>query len=162
MRKILAIDPGTAATGYAILEKSKHATKPDVKEYGCITTTAKTPLPERLGILAKDLRKIIKKYKPEELAVEKLFFAKNVKTGIAVGQARGVILLVGAENRLQISEYSPAEVKQAVSGYGQAPKAQVQKMIKTILSLEKTPRPDDAADAIAIGLCHLQTNHQLK
>ncbi len=162
MRTILAIDPGTATTGYAVLKIGKGKKEPELKEYGCITTKPKIELPKRLAILAKDLRNIIRKFGPDELAVEKLFFAKNVKTGIAVGQARGVILLLGAENKLKVYEYSPAEIKQSVTGYGQASKQQIQRVVKATLGLEKIPRPDDAADAIAIGLCHLQTNQKLR
>ncbi|MFC1721873.1 crossover junction endodeoxyribonuclease RuvC [Patescibacteria group bacterium] len=157
MRTILAIDPGTATTGYAILQISRRNSNPKLVSYGCIITTAKTPLPKRLAILAKDLRSLISRFHPQELAVEELFFAKNVKTGTAVGQARGVILLIGAEKKLKIAEYKPVEIKLAVTGYGQAPKKQIQRMVKTILGLETRPRPDDAADAIALGLCHLQT-----
>lgn len=162
MRKIIAIDPGTAATGYSIINWQSQKTGPELIEYGCITTTPKQDLPARLSILAKDLRSLVAKHQPNEMAVEKLFFAKNVKTGIAVGQARGVVLLIAAENGIKVSEYSPTEIKQAVTGYGQAPKKQIQDVVKATLNLEKIPRPDDAADAIAVGLCHLQTNQNLK
>ncbi len=155
MRKILAIDPGTATTGYAILEVSPKNDLPKILGYGCITTPAKTPAASRLQTIAKDLRQLIEKYDPSELAVEQLFFAKNVTTGIAVGQARGVILLAGAEAGLKISEYTPLQVKQAITGYGQATKLQVQYMLKNIFKLKNIPKPDDAADAIAIGWCHL-------
>ncbi|MFC1617958.1 crossover junction endodeoxyribonuclease RuvC [Patescibacteria group bacterium] len=158
MRKILAIDPGTATTGYAILKTAdKQREKPRIVTYGCITTRAKTPAAKRLQTIAQDLRQLIKEHQPNELAVEKLFFAKNVTTGMAVGQARGVILLAGAEADLAITEYTPLQIKQAITGYGQASKQQIQAMIKNIFKLADIPKPDDAADAIAIGLCHWQT-----
>lgn len=162
MRKIIALDPGTATTGYAVIFLKSKFAGPELIEYGCIETSPQQTLPQRLSVLATDLRSLIKKHRPREMVVEKLFFAKNVKTGIAVGQARGVILLLAGENRLQVAEYSPAEIKRAVTGYGQAPKKQIQNAVKKTLNLEKTPRSDDAADAIAAGLCHLQTNSQLK
>ena len=159
MRTILAIDPGTATTGYAILKQKDK--KIGLVDYGCLVTPAKTEASQRLLTIAEDLDQLISKYKPEELVVEQLFFSKNVKTAMAVGQARGVILLSGAKHGLAIAEYSPLQVKQAITGFGQAEKKQVQKMVQSILGLEKMPTPDDAADAIAIGLCHLQTNPTL-
>jgi crossover junction endodeoxyribonuclease RuvC len=162
MRKIIALDPGTATTGYAVIFWRQQRTGPQLIEYGCIETSPQQTLPQRLSVLAKDLRSLIKKHRPNEMVVEKLFFAKNVKTGIAVGQARGVILLLAGENKLPVYEYSPAEIKRAVTGYGQAPKKQIQNAVKKTLKLKKTPRSDDAADAIAAGLCHLQTNFKIK
>ena len=126
MRTVLAIDPGTATTGYAVISLKKKSDPPALLDYGCITTSAKLELPERLVIIAKDLQSLIAKYKPTELAVERLYFAKNVSTGIAVGQARGVVLLTGAKKKLKIAEYNPVEIKQAVTGYGQADKQQIQ------------------------------------
>jgi len=157
MRTILAIDPGTATTGFAILESDKKSIR--LLDCGCIITKPKQPLSRRLVIIAKDLRRLVSRYHPQELAVEQLFFAKNAKTALSVGQARGVVLLIGAENQLKISEYTPLQVKQALTGYGQADKKQIQNMVKTILDLATIPKPDDAADAAAIGLCHLQTNN---
>lgn len=157
MRTILAIDPGTAITGYSLLSAGPKGQDIKLINYGCITTKAKTPLPQRLVTIANDLQTLITKYNPQELAVEKLFFAKNVKTGIAVGQARGVVLLLGAKNNLEIFEYTPLQIKQAVTGYGQASKQQIQQMVQIIMKLKQIPKPDDAADAIAAGLCHLQT-----
>lgn len=154
---ILAIDPGTATTGYAILKKK--AAGIELVSCGCITTPAKDSPAKRLLTISKDLERLITKYHPQELVVEQLFFAKNTTTAMAVGQARGVVLLAGAKASLEIGEYTPLQVKQAVTGFGQATKQQVQKMVKNILHLEKVPRPDDAADAIAVGLCHLQTKY---
>jgi len=148
---ILGIDPGTATTGFGVLEKD--GSKLEVIDYGCILTGAKLPMPERLNLIAKDLKKIIKKYKPQTMAVEDLFFFKNAKTAITVGQARGVILFVGQEQGLEVVEYTPLQVKQAVVGYGRAEKKQVQYMVKAILSLKSVPKPDDAADALAIAIC---------
>lgn len=160
MRTILAIDPGTATTGFAVLQIQKKDL--DLLDYGCIITKPKQPLASRLAIIAKDLRRLITRYHPRELAVEQLFFAQNAKTAMAVGQARGVVLLVGAEKKMIIAEYTPLQVKQALTGFGRAGKPQIQQMVKTVLRLAKIPKPDDAADAIAIGLCHLQTSNFLK
>ncbi len=157
MRTILSIDPGTATTGFAILKSDKKVIR--LIDCGCIITKPNQPLSRRLVIIAKDLRSLITRYRPQELAVEQLFFAKNAKTALSVGQARGVVLLVGAENKLKIGEYTPLQVKQALTGYGKADKKQIQNMVKTILDLATIPKPDDAADAVAIGLCHLQTNN---
>ncbi len=160
MRTLIAIDPGTATTGFAFLQQKRDAVH--LLDYGCIITSPKLALPKRLQIIAADLRKLIQLYHPKEMAVEQLFFAKNIKTALAVGQARGVILLLGAENKLKISEYTPLQIKQALTGYGKADKRQIQLMVKTRLHLKTIPEPDDAADAIAIGLCHLQTANFLK
>ncbi len=160
MRTIIAIDPGTATTGFALLQKSRSEVR--LLDYGCIITSPKNTLPQRLQIIARDLRRLIKRYRPQELAIETLFFAKNVKTAMAVGQARGVTLLIGAENKLKISEYTPLQVKQALTGYGRADKRQIQLLVKARLNLKNIPKPDDAADAIAIGLCHFQTVNLLK
>lgn len=160
MRTILAIDPGTATTGFAVLQAGKKEIR--LLDYGCIITRPKQPLASRLAIIAQDLRRLIARYHPRELAVEQLFFAQNAKTALAVGQARGVVLLIGAEKKLAIAEYTPLQVKQALTGYGRASKPQIQEMVQLTLRLEKLPKPDDAADAIAIGLCHLQTSNFLK
>ncbi len=155
MRTILGIDPGTATTGYAVLKIFKK--EPTLIEYGCIKTNARLKLPERLLIISKDLKKIISKHKPKEIAVEEIFFAKNAKTAISVGHARGAILLTAREKKLKIFEYTPLQTKQAVTGYGRATKHQMQHMVKSILKLDRIPKPDDAADAIAIALCHLNS-----
>ncbi len=127
-------------------------------DYGCILTPAKTPLPERLDKIFEELTQIIKLNKPDQVAVEELFFAANSKTAIAVGQARGVILLAAQKAKVPIFEYTPLQVKMALTGYGRADKRQLQEMVKTLLSLSEIPKPDDAADALAIAMCHGQTS----
>lgn len=152
LRKILGIDPGTATTGYAIIKTDKKNVK--IEEYGIIKTSAKKKMPDRLVEISQNLDKIIKKHKPKEAAVEQLFFAKNVKTGITVGQARGAILLTLAKNSVKIAEYTPLQVKQAITGYGNASKHQVKQMVKIISGIKKINSTDDATDAIAIAICH--------
>ena len=148
---ILGIDPGTAITGYGVIENNQGKLK--AIDYGCILTDKKLKMPERLNLLGEELKKIIKKYKPQAMAVEELFFFKNAKTVITVGQARGVVLFVGKNTGLDIHEYTPLQVKQAVVGYGRADKKQVQQMVKAILALNEIPKPDDAADALAVAIC---------
>ena len=149
---ILGIDPGIADTGFGVIEKD---IKGDIVclDYGSIKTKANTDLAYRLEILSRELNKIIKKYKPELIAVEQLFFCKNVKTALVVGQARGVVLLTARQNNIAIKEFTPLQVKQAVSAYGKADKMQVTRMVKLLLNLDKLPRPDDAADALAVAIC---------
>ena len=149
---ILGIDPGTATTGFAVVQKEGR--KFSVLEYGCILTKAGTDPGARLVKIEDSLTKIIEKHQPDEVAVEKLFFLKNLKTGIEVAQARGVIIFSLAKAGIKTFGYTPLEVKSSVTGYGQATKLQVQKMVKQILGLEEIPRPDDAADALAIAVCH--------
>lgn len=149
---ILGLDPGTAIVGYALIKKEGH--KLEALEYGCIRTKAGMKDEERLLGIEKELKKIIKRFKPEESAVEKLFFFKNLTTVMTVSQARGVILATLAKAGLKIFEYTPLQAKSAVAGYGKAPKMQVQRMVKNILGLVDLPRPDDAADALAIAICH--------
>ncbi len=149
---ILGIDPGIADTGYGVIKKDENNNLKCIT-YGSIKTKAHTELSDRLNIINQELNKIIKKYKPEKVAVEELFFCKNVKTALIVGQARGVILLTAKQNNLPINEHTPLQVKQAVSAYGKASKLQVQKMVKLILKLEAIPQPDDAADALAVAIC---------
>lgn len=149
---ILGIDPGLAIVGYSLVEKKGN--KYNVYDYGVIRTAANKKDSERLHEIYKKLTKLIKLYNPDEMAVEELFFNKNVKTAIKVGQARGVILLTGAESKLKIAEYTPLQIKQAVVGYGRAKKMQVQQMVKALLNLNKIPKPDDAADALAVAICH--------
>ncbi len=149
---ILGIDPGIADTGFGVVEKDRQGNLICLA-YGSIKTRARLPMDERLSILAQELKKLIKKYQPNLMAVEQLFFCKNVKTALVVGQARGVVLLVAKQNWVPIAEFTPLQVKQAVSTYGQASKMQVQKMVKLLLNLDKIPRPDDAADALAIAIC---------
>ncbi len=156
---ILGIDPGTAITGYGVVESDKGKLK--TVDYGCILTDKKMAMPERLDFLGEELKKIIKKYRPKIMAVEELFFFKNAKTIITVGQARGVILFIGKnigkKTGMDIFEFTPLQVKQAVVGYGRADKRQVQAMVKAILNLKETPKPDDAADALAIAICAAST-----
>lgn len=152
---VVGIDPGVATTGYGVVRDTRDGI--EWVDYGIITTPPDMALAQRLLVLHQELQKIIQLHRPESSAVEKLFFQKNVTTAIAVGQARGVALLTLAENRIEVSEYTPLEVKQAVAGYGSADKKQVQYMVKAILNMEKIPSPDDAADALAIAICHLHS-----
>ncbi|MDI3496019.1 MAG: crossover junction endodeoxyribonuclease RuvC [Patescibacteria group bacterium] len=153
---ILGIDPGIADTGYGVIENT--AGKLKCLVYGSIKTEAKEELSARLIILHQELEKIIVRYKPQVVAIEKLFFNKNVKTALIVGQARGVVMLTISRHHLPICEFTPSQIKQAVSSYGQADKKQVQKMVKLILNLKEIPRPDDAADALAAAICALNYN----
>jgi crossover junction endodeoxyribonuclease RuvC len=152
----LGIDPGIALTGYGIIEE-KHDGSLHVINFGVIRTNADLSQADRLVHLYQQIKSIILLHQPDTGAVEKLFFERNVRTALNVGQARGVALLVMAESGLQIGEYTPLEVKQAVAGYGGADKNQVQQMVKTILDLETIPRPDDAADALAVAICHIHS-----
>jgi len=151
----LGIDPGTASLGWGLVEEGGGGLK--ACAYGCVKTSPKMTSSERLGILHGEIRSIIKKYQPDCLAVEKLFFGKNAKTAISVGQARGVILLLAAEESLPVGEYTPLEVKIAATGYGKADKFQMQQMVKTLLKMKEIPKPDDAADALAVAICHLNS-----
>ena len=153
---ILGVDPGTATTGYGIIKKERD--KLTQLDFGCIKTSPGHETPKRLQLLHEGLETIIQKYKPETAAVEKLFFTTNVKTAISVAQARGVILETLASAGIEIYEYTPLQVKQAVTTYGKADKMQVQKMVMTLLHLEEIPRPDDAADALAIAICCAHTS----
>lgn len=151
---VLGVDPGTATTGYGLVgEDPSGAAR--LWRYGVCLTPAGMPMPQRLLSLHQQLTALIREMQPAALAVEELFFSRNVSTALTVGQARGVVLLTAAEAGLPVFEYKPAEVKQAVVGYGRAGKAQVQDMLRLMLGLEDVPRPDDAADAIAVAICHL-------
>jgi crossover junction endodeoxyribonuclease RuvC len=154
---VLGIDPGTASTGYGLVRQMRGGL--EEVTHGVIATPANLPMPERLDLLYKELNQIIDLHCPESSAVEMLFFQRNVKTAISVGQARGVVLLALAQAGLPIGEYTPNEIKQAVTGYGGADKHQMQEMTKLLLRLEKRPRPDDAADALAVAICHLHSSH---
>ena len=149
---ILGIDPGTATTGYGIIRVVGNRFKPVT--YGTVTTPAGLAMEKRLLMLHEQLGQIIDQYQPDQVAVEELFFNQNITTGITVGQARGVILLTCAEREVPIFEYTPLEVKQALVGYGRADKKQIQQMVKTFLGLTEIPKPDDAADGLAIAICH--------
>jgi len=150
---ILGLDPGTATTGYGLVREVEGELA--VVEYGAITTPAQLAPAERLRQIYQELSAIIARHAPAAVAVEKLFFSRNVRTAMAVGQARGVALLAAANAGLPVYEYTPSEVKQAITGYGGARKAQVQQMVQLLLELEEVPRPDDVADAIAVAVCHL-------
>lgn len=150
--KILGIDPGIAMVGYGIVQCTGNHYK--AIDYGCIKTSSKSLFPDRLKYVYDEIINIINKYEPDEMAIEELFFNKNVKTAIKVGQARGVEILAAKNMGLEIYEYTPLQVKQAVVGYGRAEKRQVQEMIKILLNLEKIPKPDDVADALAVATCH--------
>ena len=153
---IFGIDPGIADTGYGIIKINDNG-QFDCLDYGSIKTKANTPLPDRLVVLNMELKKLLKKYKPSLVAIEQLFFCNNAKTALIVGQARGVAVLTARQMAISIVEFTPLQVKQAVTAYGQAGKAQVQKMVKLILNLEQIPKPDDAADALAIAICAANT-----
>jgi len=148
---ILGIDPGIADTGYGVIKKE--GDKLICLDYGSIKTKAGTELPDRLEILNQELDKIIKKYNPNLMSVEQLFFCNNAKTALIVGQARGVVLLTAKQNNIPITEFTPLQIKQAVSTYGKASKLQVQKMVKLLLNLKEIPKPDDASDALAAAIC---------
>lgn len=150
----LGIDPGTAILGYGVISGD---TDPRLVDAGAIQTDAGTPMPERLLILHREVGSLIEEFRPDVMAIEKLFFWRNVTTAIDVGQARGVVLLAAAQAGVEIAEYSPSEVKFAISGYGKAEKKQMQEMVRLILNLPHAPQPDDAADALAIAICHAQT-----
>ena len=152
--RILGIDPGFAIVGWAVIDSERGNLYPVA--YGAITTPAHTNFESRLLMIKKDLETVIDKYSPTEMAIEELFFNTNITTGIAVAEARGVILCTAFEKGLKISEYTPLQVKQAVVGYGKAEKQQVIAMVTSILKLKKPPKPDDTADAVAIAICHSQ------
>lgn len=155
---ILGIDPGTAATGFGVINKLQATSyKLQAIEYGCIKTTPNLTTAERLKVLHNQLNLLIKKHKPDMVAVEDIFFFKNLKTAVKVSQARGVILLTAAKLKIPIFECTPLQVKQAITSYGRAEKIQVQKMVKTLLNLKEIPKPDDAADALAVAICCAHT-----
>lgn len=153
--RVLGIDPGTASTGYGVVEGQENTLS--LVSYGVITTPSKWLLPQRLQHIYCQLRAMIDSWQPESAAIEELFLSKNARTALAVGHARGVALLALADAGLPVEEYKPAEVKQAIAGYGSAPKAQVQAMVQQLLQLAVLPTPDDAADALAVAICHLHS-----
>lgn len=158
---ILGIDPGTATTGFGLIQKKANNTFA-LLDFGVISTKATSSDADRLKTIVNDLVVLIKKYKPELVAIEKLFFNSNQKTAMTVSQARGAILLTLAQHNLKVLEFTPLQVKNRLCGYGKAEKKQVQFMVKQIFKLSKIPKPDDAADAIAIALCAGFENFQLK
>ncbi len=158
---VLGIDPGTAITGYGLVQENPDGSLACLA-YGAILTPANMPMPQRLIELHSQLHELILLHRPQCGAVEKLFFQRNVRTALSVGQARGVVLLCLAQAGLQVGEYTPLEVKQAVAGYGGADKNQVQMMVKALLGLDSIPKPDDAADALAIAICHAHSSRYLE
>lgn len=147
---ILGIDPGTATTGYGVIKKGNNL---EMIGYGCIKTTTRHSTAERLNKIDQELSKLIKKYKPNKISVEDIFFFKNIKTAVKVSQAKGIILARAAKMKIPIFEYTPLQIKQAVASYGRADKNQVQQMVKLLLKLKTAPKPDDAADALAAAIC---------
>ena len=150
--RILGIDPGIALTGFGVVDTDRNDLR--AGKYGHISTESGTPVARRLKILYDDMSTVIKEYTPDVVAVEELFFNKNVKTAIVASHARGVIILAAVNAGLDVAEYTPLQVKQAVAGYGRASKAQVQAMVTRLLNLKEIPKPDDTADALAVAICH--------
>ncbi|SHF34354.1 Holliday junction endonuclease RuvC [Desulfofundulus australicus DSM 11792] len=150
--RVIGIDPGTAITGYGIIDLEGN--RLSVVAYDCITTQPTMSMPSRLQHLYRQLEMVLRHYRPRQFAVEELFFQKNVRTALAVGQARGVAILAAVNAGLAVAEYTPLQVKQAVVGYGRAAKEQVQYMVRALLGLPEVPRPDDVADALAVAICH--------
>lgn len=155
--RVLGIDPGLAIVGYSVLDYTGNQFS--IITYDAIRTKAGIPFPERLELIYKELSTIIEKFQPEEMAIEELFFNKNITTGISVAHARGVEVLAAKVHQIPIFEYTPLQIKKAVVGYGYADKKQVQQMVKALLNLREVPKPDDVADAVAIAICHC---HSLK
>lgn len=153
--RILGIDPGTGILGFGVIEVTKG--KAVLVDAGVVRTPAHTPLDERLVDIYDSLQEVIEQTKPDEMSIEKLFFARNVTTAISVSHARGVAMLVGKQAGLAIYEYTPMQIKQGITGYGKATKQQMQEMVRVILNLKEVPKPDDCADAIAAALLHAQT-----
>ena len=156
---ILGIDPGYAIVGFGILESA--GGKQRLIRCGAINTEAGVPMPQRLLRIAEDVEALITQFHPDEIAIEELYFNNNITTGIGVAQARGVIVMIAAKLGVPISEYNPSQVKQAVAGSGKAEKRQVMEMTKRLLGLQAVPKPDDAADAVAIALCHARSSTSL-
>lgn len=150
--KILGIDPGYAILGWGVIEK--RGNRFHTLDYGAITTDKDAPMPQRLGAIYDGLREIIEEQRPDTASIEKIFFNTNTTTAINVGQARGVAILACIKGGLQVAEYTPLQIKQALVGYGRADKRQMQFMVKTILNLREIPSPDDTADALAAAICH--------
>ena len=153
--RILGIDPGVAIVGFGLIESDRGTLR--MLQYGAITTPAGLPLAARLAQINRDIEELIGTFRPDEISVEELFFSKNITTGIAVAHARGVILCAAEKKKIPIYEYTPMQVKQAVVGYGLADKKQVMDMTRRLLKLKSIPRPDDAADALAIAICHARS-----
>jgi crossover junction endodeoxyribonuclease RuvC len=156
LMRVLGIDPGTAITGYGVVEEVGGELK--ALTFGVVRTPAGQPLPQRLQLIYRGVQKLASRWKPSAAAVEELFFSSNVRTAMSVGQARGVTLLALADSDLAVAEYTPLAIKQAITGYGNADKAQMQEMVKLLLGLAEVPRPDDAADALAVAICHVHSS----
>jgi len=156
---VLGVDPGIALTGWSIIKKEN---KPQLISYGCIKTTKNLSQSKRFLQIYQELEKIIKKYQPQTLCLEKLFFNINVKTALAVSEARGVIKICAILNNLSITEFTPLQIKNCITGYGRAEKKQIQAMVKSLLKLKKIPKPDDAADAVATALTYCFYNQKLE
>jgi crossover junction endodeoxyribonuclease RuvC len=154
---VLGIDPGTATTGYGVVEEIGGQLK--ALTSGVIRTRAGQPMTTRLQAIHREIKSLAETWQPAEAAVEELFFSNNVRTAMTVGQARGVAMLALADAGLAVAEYTPLAIKQAVTGYGSADKKQMQEMVKMLLGLSDVPRPDDAADALAVAICHLHSAH---
>jgi crossover junction endodeoxyribonuclease RuvC len=150
----IGFDPGTARLGYGVIEGES---EPRAIDFGVIVTDAGVPMARRLLLIHAAVGELIDRHQPGAVAVESLFFARNVTTAMTVGQARGIVLLAAAQRGVPVAEYTPSEVKQAVVGYGKADKHQMQEMVRVVLGLDAPPRPDDAADALAVAICHVQT-----
>lgn len=152
---VLGIDPGTAITGFGLVREDQAGLA--LVDYGVVTTPAGQPLPNRLQTIYQGLRDVVTQHQPRVAAVEELFFSRNARTALSVGHARGVTLLALADEGLSIYEYKPLEIKQTVAGYGGADKRQVQEMVRMLLDLDHVPQPDDAADAVAVAICHIHS-----
>ncbi|MBX3061726.1 MAG: crossover junction endodeoxyribonuclease RuvC [Anaerolineae bacterium] len=155
--RFMGIDPGTAIVGYAFVEENEYG-DPIAVEYNVVTTKSTMKMPNRLQHIYKEITRLIAEYKPDAVGIEEMFFGKNVTAAITVAQGRGVVLMALADAKLPIYEYKPAEIKQTIAGSGNAPKAQMQEMVKTLLNLDQIPKPDDAADALAIALTAMQAS----
>lgn len=154
---ILGIDPGIATLGYGVVDKDRNGNCRAI-DYGVVLTPKEETLPVRLAILEEGVNRVIDRFSPEEIAMEELFFSKNITTGIAVAHARGVTMLACVKKCGRLYEYTPMQIKQALTGYGRADKKQIQQVVTSLLRLKSVPRPDDAADALAIALCHAFTS----
>lgn len=155
-KKILGIDPGTAILGWSYLEADGGDPIKSSVEYGAITTKAGLDMSDRLVIIHDEFEAILKKYKPEYVGIEEVFFSKNVKTAITVAQARGVVVMMARKAGAKVMHFKPNEIKESVTGYGGADKSQMQNMVKMILGLDEIPKPDDAADAVGVAICTAQ------
>ena len=151
--RIIGIDPGTALLGFGVIDADND---PELVDFGAVETVVGVPMPDRLLSLYDAITELIVRYQPDVMSIEQLFFARNVTTAITVGQARGVALLAAAQAKLGVVEYTPSQVKHAIAGYGKADKQQMQEMVRILLGMEFVPHPDDAADALAVALCHAQ------